>query len=253
MMTPRVSRTTRPERRIHLDRTSKTPLHAQITTQLRSAIESGALPPGSLVENEIDLSGALGVSRPTLQKAIAELVRDGFLTRKPGRGTVVLPRSVHRQMSVGSLYDDLAASGRHPRTQVLLFEEDSVPDRLRTRLPSDPGPLVHIQRLRVADGEPLSILHNWIPAARVKFDADQLAEHGLYELLRRDDIHPHLVEQSISARRASKDESAMLEMKTGDPLVTVHRVAFAEDASFIEYGEHAYRAERYQFDMVIVG
>jgi DNA-binding GntR family transcriptional regulator len=253
MAPSRVSRTTRPERRIAIDRASKTPLHAQITAQLRAAIEGGALPPGSLVENEIDLSAALGVSRPTLQKAIAELVRDGLLTRKPGRGTVVLPRSVHRKMSVGSLYDDLSASGRKPLTRVLAFEEGDLPERLAARLPVDPGPLIHIQRLRIADDEPLSVLHNWIPAPRVGFQADDLAEHGLYELFRRDEVIPHLVEQSITARLATPTEAGLLDVGAGVPLVTVNRIAFAEDASFIEYGEHAYRADRYQFDMVMVG
>lgn len=253
MMFSRVSRTTRPERRMRLDRDSKTPLHAQITAQLRIAIESGALPPGSLVENEIDLSAALGVSRPTLQKAIAELVKDGFLTRKPGRGTVVLPRSVQRQMSVGSLYDDLAASGREPHTRVLRFGEAPIPDSLKARLPVDPGPLLHITRLRIADGEPLSLLDNWVPRALVTFEPEELTAHGFYELLREDDINPHLVEQQIGARLASEEESLLLENSTGDPLVTVRRVAFGEDASFIEFGEHAYRADRYQFQTVMVG
>lgn len=253
MTLPRVSRTTRPERRITVDRESKTPIHAQITAQLHTAIESGALPPGSLVENEIDLSAALGVSRPTLQKAIAELVKMGYLTRKPGRGTVVLPRSFQRHMSVGSLYDDLASNGRHPQTRVLGFEEAPIPERLRTRLPADPGPLLLITRLRIADDEPLAILQNWIPRAVASFTPDELETQGLYELLRRSALIPHLVEQQIGARLATKSEATVLDSHAGDPLVTVQRVAFAEDASFIEFGDHAYRAERYHFETVMVG
>lgn len=253
MTLPRVSRTTRPERRIIIDRASKTPLHAQISTQLRATIESGALPPGSLVENEIDLSAALGVSRPTLQKAIAQLVKTGFLTRKPGRGTVVLPRSIHRKMSVGSLYDDLVASGRNPQTRVLRFEEVTMPEPIRTRIHSDPGSIIYMTRLRLADDRPLAILQNWMPRDIVKFTAADLAEHGLYELLRQDGIVPHLVEQSIGARIVTADEASLLASDIGNPLVTVQRLTFDEEASFIEFGDHAYLASRYQFETVMIG
>ncbi len=253
MPQPRVSRTTRPERRISVDRAGSTPLHAQISTQLRSAIESGALPAGSLIENEIDLSAALGVSRPTLQKAIAELVNTGFVTRKPGRGTVVLPRSIQRQMTVGSLYDDLLAAGRAPATHVLDFEEAPTPEPVRDRLQKDPAPLVHIRRLRVADGKPLAILQNWIPAEKVTFTAEDLTQHGLYELLRADGVAPHLVEQQVGARLVYPEETATLEAEPGEPLVTVRRVAFTADAGFLEFGDHAYRADRFRFDTVMVG
>lgn len=249
----RVSRTSPPERRLTLDRASKTPLHAQISSQLRAAVESGALQPGTLIENEIDLSAHLGVSRPTLQKAIAELVTAGYLTRKPGRGTVVLPRTFPRQITVGSLYDDLAQSNRTPSTTVLAFEPAGAPKELLSRLGTDPGPLVRIERIRAADGEPLAILRNWLPAQIVDFDSEALAQHGLYELLRQVDIQPRLVEQRIGCRRGTPDESALLGDAVDDPVLTVQRVAFDEGARFIEYGQHSYRAGRYFFETVMVG
>ncbi|WP_430591859.1 GntR family transcriptional regulator [Humidisolicoccus flavus] len=254
---PRVSRTARPEHRIDLDRSRKEPLHVQITAQLRTIIESGLLQPGSLLENEIDLSAQLGVSRPTLQKAIAELVTAGFLTRKPGRGTVVLPRTFPRRIDIGSLYDDLSGAGRNPATTVLTFEPAPAPEALEARLNAPVGPLTKIERVRFANGEPLAILRNWIPSHLVHFTREDLERQGLYALLREYDVATHLVEQRIGCRRSTPEEITHLnQLEDGDPndpVLTVQRIGFDEAANFIEFGEHSYRAGRYFFETVVVG
>lgn len=252
-MARRFSRTSRPEQRIAIDRGSKVPLHVQISGQLRTTIEDGDIQPGELIENEIDLSTRLGVSRPTLQKAIASLVKNGYVTRKPGRGTVVLPRTTPRRASVGSLFDDLAATGRKPTSTVLTFESSRAPEQLLERLKDDPGPMMHIERVRTADGEPLAILRNWLPAAIVDFSADDLALHGLYALLRQRNVVPHMAEQRMGCRRGTPEENELLTDAAGDPVLTVARTVFDAQAAFLEYGEHCYRAGRYVFETVLVG
>ncbi|MGW0581749.1 GntR family transcriptional regulator, partial [Streptomyces sp. NPDC002920] len=62
-----------------LDRSSPVPLYYQLAQQLESAIEHGALAPGNLLGNEIDLSTRLGLSRPTVRQAIQSLVDKGLL------------------------------------------------------------------------------------------------------------------------------------------------------------------------------
>ncbi|MGJ9413691.1 GntR family transcriptional regulator [Aeromicrobium sp. CF4.19] len=252
-MAPRISRTARPEHRIVVDRTSKVPIHGQVSRQLTAAIVDGTLAPGDMIENEVDLSMRLGISRPTLQKAIAELVSAGYVTRKPGRGTVVLPRTIPRRVSIGSLYDDLAAADRAPTTSVLAFERSaSPPPRLATRSGGPVDDLVYIRRIRTADGEPLAMLRNWLPAGLVTFGAADLEQRGLYDILRDQDVLPHLAEQRMGCRRGDESEVTLLE-RVGDPVMTVERLVFDAKASFIEYGEHSYRAGRYFFETVLVG
>ena len=106
---------------IVVDRTSDAPLHQQISDALRAAIASGGLAPGSRVENEIDLAARLGLSRPTVRRAMEDLVHAGLVTRRRGSGTVVAPSQVRRQLKLTSLFDDLEAEGRRPTTRVLEF------------------------------------------------------------------------------------------------------------------------------------
>src|SRR5664279_6129122 len=150
---------------IVVDRTSDVPLHQQISDALRSAIASGTLRPGSRVENEIDLAARLGLSRPTVRRAMEDLVHSGLVTRRRGSGTVVAPSQVRRPLKLTSLFDDLEAEGRRPTTTVLEFsiavgtaESTGILD-----LAPKSGVLT-IRRLRFAGGEPLAIMTNELPA-----------------------------------------------------------------------------------------
>ena len=112
-------------RELGVDRTSPVPLYFQLAQQLEAAIERGRLTPGSLLGNEIDLAGRLGLSRPTVRQAIQSLVDKGLLVRRRGVGTQVVHSQVKRPLELSSLYDDLLAAGQRPTTRVLC--NDTVP------------------------------------------------------------------------------------------------------------------------------
>src|SRR5437899_13060331 len=67
---------------LSVDRSSPVPLYFQLSQQLEAAIEHGTLTPGSLLGNEIELAGRLGLSRPTVRQAIQSLVDKGLLVRR---------------------------------------------------------------------------------------------------------------------------------------------------------------------------
>ena len=72
-----------------IDRTSPVPLYHQLAEQLTDAVEGGQLKPGDQFENEMALAERLELSRPTVRRAIAELVDRGLLVRRRGVGTTV--------------------------------------------------------------------------------------------------------------------------------------------------------------------
>ncbi len=104
---------------IQVDRNSPVPLYFQVAQHLEHMIESGELATGTRLENEIGLADRLGLSRPTMRRAIEYLVDRGLLVRKRGVGTQVLHPKVQRQIELTSLYDDLAKTRRNPHTRVL--------------------------------------------------------------------------------------------------------------------------------------
>jgi DNA-binding GntR family transcriptional regulator len=237
---------------IQIDRTSPVPLYHQLAEQLIAAITGGTLRPGDPFENELAMADRLGLSRPTVRRAIAELVNKGLLVRRRGIGTTVANQMVHRRAELTSLYDDLVREGRKPRTDVLSLVCDAKDDRAAEALGLPPGtPLVAIVRLRYAGDMPLAIMRNWLPPTMEDLTAAQLEEDGLYSVLRARGIRPTVARQRIGARNATAEERRTLHMSKAEPLVTMSRSAYDADGSPVEFGDHCYRADQYSVEVMV--
>ncbi|MER7992028.1 GntR family transcriptional regulator [Micromonospora chalcea] len=63
------------------------PRYRAIADELRERIESGAIPPGTLLPTESTLTAEFRAARGTVRQAIAALRADGYVTTEHGRGT----------------------------------------------------------------------------------------------------------------------------------------------------------------------
>ncbi len=249
-MTSELSAPRSPVRPVEVDRTSPVPLYYQVATRLQELIEKGEIGVGARIENEVDLAERLGVSRPTTRRAIQYLVERGMLVRKRGVGTQVVHPKVRRPVELSSLYDDLVSADRAPRTEVLDLKVVPASREIAAALETAPGTEVTwIERLRYAGGEPLALMHNAIPVDLIRLTERDLAEHGLYELLRRAGFVPRIATQVIGARSATATEARTLQEKRGASLLTMTRTAWDAGGRVLEYGSHLYRASRYSFEL----
>jgi len=237
-----------------VDRASPVPLYFQVAQQLEQAIDSGALPPGSRLDNEIALAEELGLSRPTMRQAIQYLVDKGLLVRKRGVGTHVARSRVRRPVGLTSLFDDLASSGQEPSTTVLSHGVEPASGVVAAALEVPEGtPVIALERLRHTRGEPLAILRNHLRADLVPLPPEVLAQRGLYEVLRESGVALASATQSIGARRATAAEADLLDETRGAPLLTMRRTAFDDRGLVVEFGDHLYRASRYSFEVDLTG
>jgi DNA-binding GntR family transcriptional regulator len=239
---------------IRVDRNSPVPLYFQVAQHLEQLIESGELPMGTRLENEIDLADQLGLSRQTMRRAIEYLVGRGLLLRKRGIGTQVVQAKVTREVELTSLYDDLAKTGRDPSTTVVSFSTEPAPDALAAELGLAAGTPVYVfERLRFAGAEPLALMRNHVPEHLMRLSAADLEAQGLYNLFRTNGISMRIARQSIGARAATAAEARGLGERKGAPLLTMERSAYDEQGRAVEHGRHVYRASRYRFDLTLTG
>lgn len=235
-----------------LDRESPVPLWFQIAELFRVAIESGQLAPGARLENEIEISERLGVSRPTVRQAIQALVQKDLVVRRRGVGTIVAARRIKRPVALTSLHDDLERAGRRPETEVLSLEEHAADAELAGRLGIAPGDAVlQIERLRYAEGAPLALMENTVPVALLGAPIDKAAleAHGLYDLFRERGIRPQSAEETIAARTATPREARLLKVGRSATVLTMMRVAADASGQIVELGRHTYLANRYSFEI----
>ena len=189
---------------IRVDRSSPVPLYFQVAQHLEHMIESGELPMGTRLENEIDLADQLGLSRPTMRRAIEYLVGRGLLLRKRGIGTQVVQAKVTREVELTSLYDDLAKTGRDPSTTVVSFSTEPAPDALAAELGLAAGTPVYVfERLRFAGAEPLALMRNHVPEHLMRAVSGRPGGAGPVQPVPRE-RHQHADRQAVD-RRAGRD------------------------------------------------
>lgn len=239
--------------RARLDRGSPVPLYYQLAQTLQGLIESSALTVGTRLGNEADLAQELGVSRPTVRRALGYLADSGSVLRLRGMGTVVMPVPIRRSVALTSVYDDLLASGHRPSTIVLSIATISAPAAVAATLNlSDGAKALYLSRLRLVDDEPLAVMENYLPAGLLKLARLQLEQTGLYRVMRAAGIVPRVASQTIGARAATTEEAQLLEIDEGAPLLQLQRVSYDETGRAIEYASHAYIAARHSFQMNLV-
>jgi DNA-binding GntR family transcriptional regulator len=213
----------------------------------------GDLPPGSRLEYEIAIASHLGISRPTVRRAIQEVVDIGLLVRRRGIGTQVVQGQITRQVELTSLYEDLKDTARDPGTRVLVHDvipaSEIVAERLRVLVGSD---VVHLRRQRTAGGVAIAILENYLPESFKDISTEQLQVRGLYQILRARGVTIRVANQHIGARRAERDESELLGIDDGGPLLTMERVAYDNAGEAVEFGHHCYRPDMYSFETTLV-
>ena len=241
---------------VTLDRGSSVPLYRQLASAFVRSIDAGDLQVGDLLEPEVELARRLSLSRPTVRRAIAQLVDAGLLIRRRGVGTVVATGGVRQDAELNSLYDDLVAERRSPRTELLELDPRDVNRRAADRLGVDRRtPLMHVTRLSLIGELPLAILENWLPPhspAIPELTPERLAREGLYSILRGVGLRPASAHQRFGARNATGAERRLLGLTRADPLLTVSRRSYDRHGHIIECGDHRFRGDQYSIEVKVV-
>jgi DNA-binding GntR family transcriptional regulator len=237
-----------------IDRGGPIPLYFQIASRIETAIVDGTVPAGARIDNEIALGERLGISRPTIRRAIQDLVDKGLLVRRRGIGTQVVHGEVTRKVELTSLFEDLNSANRSPSTRVLERNEIAATDAVAERLGVPAGsPTLHVRRVRLADDVPLALLENYLPEEFLDFSESDLAEFGLYQMLSARGVDIRVARQRIGARSATAEESKVLDIARHSAVLTMDRVAFDSNGHAVEFGHHSYRPDLYSFEVTLVG
>ncbi len=235
---------------VAVDQGSPVPLYHQVSSQLEAAIAAGRLPKGSYLSSEIELAARWGISRPTARRAIQELVDQGLLVLRRGVGTQVVSAPLRRSAGLTSLYDEMVQAHRGPTSRVITLKPVAADEQAAALLEVAVGtPLVHLERLRLGAGRPLALLENWLHGeAAESLTASELEQHGLYEILRRHLVRPHMADRMIGAAAATRAQARALGLRPGDPLVTVQIVMRDDHGHCFDLGRHIYDAAQYTIE-----
>jgi len=238
---------------IKLNKASPIPLYYQLAELLKDQIESGALPPGTQLPSERELSERTAISRMTARQAVAYLVSEGVLAVKPGIGTfVAAPKLTYDALHLLGFTEEALRQGGTVQSRVLeqLIAAPSPRVAARLQLFADED-VVKIVRLRFLDELPLLLETSFIPARLCPGLAQaELAAHSLYELLDRTyGIRLGRSHQTLEATLANEYEQSLFTIQPGAAMILLEGVAYSEAEQPVEYFKTIYRGDRFKFEL----
>lgn len=225
------------------------PLHQQLSSLLRSRIGDGSLAVGADLPTEAELQEHFGVSRSVVRQALASLTSEGLVRRGRGRGSVVAPRSEHHRLV--QRLSGLSTQVPEVTTSVLSLGPERDHDA-ESHLGI--GEVVGLRRLRRAEGQPIALIHTWLPAAVGRhLTVDDLTDTSLHAVLRASSgivlVSGRRQVRAVSASAALAD---LLEVVEGAPLLLLEGTSLDRTGAPVETFRTWHRADRFVFDIDVV-
>jgi GntR family transcriptional regulator len=227
------------------------PLYAKVEMALAADIAAGLLPIGSQLPSEDCLVSRFEVSRTTVRKAIENLVSRGLVQIRRGRGTFVAEPRIHQELTeLSGFVEDMTALGRHPTARLLDHRVVVAGEAVARELDITAGTQVtRIERVRLADGVPISLDETYLPLdIGRKIVQHDLEAEPIFSLL-EDKYDLPLVEAKyqLEATTATEHVAAALGIAAGSPIFLIERTSYCAGPRPIDYEKLYYRGDFIRF------
>ncbi|WP_184341467.1 UTRA domain-containing protein [Prosthecobacter vanneervenii] len=227
--------------------------HEQLIEKLRKLLRSRQFVPGAKFLTEREIAERFGTSRPTANKALSSLVSTGLLEFRQGAGTFVRESVLDYDLQrLVSFTEKAAAAGKKPGTQVISFRKITAADAPASVVqalklqPSDP--LFYIERIRLADGQPVIYERRHVIARLCTGMTKTTAAGSLYAFwTKKCRLSISGADESIRAVNATTPQAAALGIPTHTACLLVIATGFLADTSPLWHEETFYRSDVYEF------
>lgn len=202
------------------------PLYQQVIDIIKNEINSGAYKSGARIPNEFELAESYKVGRVTVRRAIEELVQQGYLTKRQGKGTFVnapkLKRKIRQKDDVQSFSDACRVNGMEPGACVIsrkILPADSTEAQFfGVPVGTD---LICVERVRTADGVPVMLENNiYVYEDNAYLSTAPLSNQSIFEFVRnRTGRTPAFTDPcTLEIACASPEVARLLAVPVGEPL-----------------------------------
>lgn len=230
------------------------PLYYQIYMRMSDRILSGEIPTGSKIPSENQLAEALNVSRITVKRALNDLATAGLVSRRRGRGTVVIANTdLNFRESMGDYVENVARLRRNTKGEILgredILADEFIAKRLQIKLESRVEKIAHRLSLK---NSILSYVETYIPNnLACNFSQSDLKKEPLLTLLIKSGIDIRRAEQRLFAVSASPHIAKMMDVDVGAPLLKIHCIMVDVNDRPVEDIYAWYHSDRYQYQMTL--
>ena len=231
-----------------IDKNSPIPVYYQLKNDFIKKIANGIWKAGDCISSERELCEIYGVSRMTIRQAIGELVQEGILTRKKGKGTFVCEQKVN-QKDMMSFTEMIKQSGRSLETKVVEFEIIDTPEDIQDVFILDR--LYKISRKRIVDNECIAVETVYIPVDYCGHLNKEMLEGSLYKVLEGFGYIITNSNSSIVAVNVDDEIRKILECEIDTPILKVVSKTFTNTDKLLFLEEAFYKSDKFTLQVNI--
>lgn len=230
-------------------------VYLKVYEWIKEKIDSKSWHEGEQIPNEHDLVKELNVSRDTVRKALAMLLREGYIYRHAGKGTFIKhTKSNYRLATLESFTEQMLSRGLEPSSKMISVE-CIIPDKeVGEKLQLNNNDKVYkIVRLREADNEPMAYEISYIPEVLCSNLEEKLKyQSSLYKIYEEEYGHDmDFGNITLEAENCSSDISKVLEIDKNSPILKMKCVVYLKTQKPLYFVECYYIGEKYIFSLSI--
>ncbi|MCI8599490.1 MAG: GntR family transcriptional regulator [Lachnospiraceae bacterium] len=188
--------------------------------------------------SERELVKKFQYSRPTIQKALNDLLKEGLIYRIPRQGAYVTERRLRKSLnSLQSFKEDTLSNGYIPSTKVLLFEKIEAEKDVASALNISTGGYVYKTiRVRSQNNDPVIYDINYFTPASISGITVEEVQDSVYSFIEeKKGLKPAMSRETIDAILPTEDIARELQISTSDPIIKVVMTAYFSDGQPFEY------------------
>ena len=245
-------------KKLSLQRTG-IPLYVQLEQVIKSRIMTGELLPGERIPTEKELAQTYQVSSITARQAVLNLVQEGLLLRKQGKGTYVQESvaNVKNIMTLnvrGGLNDVVPEGLTKQKVEVLGMQLLASPKRVSQALAlGEAGEVMQIRRRRIDNGVIVSYVKNYLPAEiGSQIGREDLLSLTMLQILRgKVGLPLERGIQYIEAVIADYEIASALSISIAPPVLYLETIIFAEGDKPVDFVQTFYRSDQFKYTLNI--
>jgi GntR family transcriptional regulator len=210
----------------------------------------GAMQPGETMAINRDSPVPLHHQVRNYLLGILDLVKEGYFSRIPGRGTFVREEKVEEKISIlSSFSESMRAKGLNAILRVVDQRVGMAPPSLKATLETNDQQFVFLQRVALVEGKAIALLSSYLPARLVPgLETLDFNGRSLYKTLEeRYGIVLARAESTIEVVRCHSTQSTVLGIPPGTAMLQVEGKTYDVTDQFVEFAQVLYRADRFRF------
>ena len=213
---------------------------------LKNQIQTGIFKEDELLPSENELCAKFQTTRMTIRQALNELVNEGYIVRKHGKGSIVKTQIRRLGLLTFKGFSEVVEGAKtvliHEPKQANWSNDFFFP---LTEKEQQLG-CITLERLRLKETEPLMLEHTFIPANFIKLLSENLVEGSLFKSLKEwYDLEMLNLEQSIRAIEAPINIAKTLQIKKGNPIIYIERKYITNQDNVFIYSALYCRTDKY--------